>query len=122
MTDAIHILLVDDDIKNSMLLKKFLEVEEYRVTYANNGAVGWELLQTVRPDLILLDINMPEMNGFELARKIPWCPGPLGPSLFCGGSGVVGGLVVNCIVDASICGRPRYRDCAAGHPFVCFFV
>ena len=70
MTDAIHILLVDDDIKNSMLLKKFLEVEEYRVTYANNGAVGWELLQTVRPDLILLDINMPEMNGFELARKI----------------------------------------------------
>ena len=43
MTDVIHILLVDDDIKNSMLLKKFLEVEEYRVTYANNGAVGWEL-------------------------------------------------------------------------------
>ena len=51
----------------------------------------------------------------------PWCPGPLGLLLsFLGGSGVVGGLVVNCIVDASICGRPRYRDCAAGRPFVCF--
>ena len=52
----------------------------------------------------------------------PWCPGPRAlPCLFLGGSGVVGGLVVNCIVDASICGRPRYRDCAAGRPFVCFF-
>ena len=51
----------------------------------------------------------------------PWCPGPR--ALPCsGGSGVVGGLVVNCIVDASICGRPRYRDCAAGRPFVCFLV
>lgn len=70
MTDVIQILLVDDDVKNSMLLKKFLEVEGYRVTYANNGGVGWELFQTVHPDLILLDVNMPEMNGFELARKI----------------------------------------------------
>ncbi len=53
----------------------------------------------------------------------PWCPGPRAlPCLFLGGSGVVGGLVVNCIVDASICGRPRYRDCAAGRPFVCFLV
>ncbi len=67
----IHILLVDDDLKNSMLLKRFLEAEGYVVTYANNGKIGWELY-SIEPhhDLILLDINMPEMNGFELARKI----------------------------------------------------
>lgn len=70
MSNAINILLVDDDLKNSMLLKRFLEVEGYCVTYANNGAIGWELYHTSKPDLILLDINMPEMNGFELAKKI----------------------------------------------------
>ena len=70
MNHTINILLVDDDLKNSMLLKRFLEVEGYCVTYANNGAIGWELYHTSNPDLILLDINMPEMNGFELAKKI----------------------------------------------------
>ena len=70
MNHTINILLVDDDLKNSMLLKRFLEVEGYCVTYANNGAIGWELYHTSKPDLILLDINMPEMNGFELAKKI----------------------------------------------------
>ena len=70
MNHTINILLVDDDLKNSMLLKRFLEVEGYYVTYANNGTIGWELYHTSKPDLILLDINMPEMNGFELAKKI----------------------------------------------------
>ena len=70
MSNTINILLVDDDLKNSMLLKRFLEVEGYCVTYANNGAIGWELYHTSKPDLILLDINMSEMNGFELAQKI----------------------------------------------------
>lgn len=70
MNHTINILLVDDDHKNSMLLKRFLEVEGYCVTYANNGTIGWELYHTSKPDLILLDINMPEMNGFELAKKI----------------------------------------------------
>ena len=70
MNHTINILLVDDDLKNSMLLKRFLEVEGYCVTYANNGSIGWELFNTATPDLILLDVNMPELNGFELAKKI----------------------------------------------------
>ena len=70
MDIRINILLVDDDLKNSMLLKRFLEVEGFNVIYANNGAIGWELYNTSNPDLILLDINMPEMTGFELAQKI----------------------------------------------------
>jgi len=66
----IRILLVDDDRRNSEFLKKFLEVEGYEVTYAENGRKGWEAFSADKPDLVLLDINMPEMNGFELARLI----------------------------------------------------
>ena len=68
--EKIKILLVDDDHQNSELLRKFLEVEGYEVEYAENGRVGWEMYSASRPDLVLLDINMPLMNGFELARMI----------------------------------------------------
>ena len=64
------ILLVDDDLKNSMFLKRFLEEEPFEITYANNGKIAWELFPSFKPDLVLLDINMPEMDGFELAQKI----------------------------------------------------
>lgn len=67
---AIRILLVDDDLKNSMLLKRFIEAEGYEVIYANNGRVGLEMYRESHPDLILLDINMPELDGFEMARII----------------------------------------------------
>jgi DNA-binding response OmpR family regulator len=68
--ERIRILLVDDDCMNSELLRKFLEVEGYEVEYAENGRVGWEMYSASRPDLVLLDINMPLMSGFELARMI----------------------------------------------------
>ena len=68
--ERIKILLVDDDRMNSELLRKFLEVEGYEVEYAENGRVGWEIYSASRPDLVLLDINMPLMSGFELARMI----------------------------------------------------
>lgn len=61
---------MDDDRQNSEFLRKFLEVEGYEVFYAENGHKGWEAFAAVKPDLVLLDINMPEMNGFELARLI----------------------------------------------------
>ena len=67
---GIKILLVDDDLKNSMLLKRFIEAEGYEVIYANNGKVGLEMYRETHPDLILLDINMPELDGFEMARII----------------------------------------------------
>ncbi len=67
---AIRILLVDDDLKNSMLLKRFIEADGYEVIYANNGRVGLEMYRESHPDLILLDINMPELDGFEMARII----------------------------------------------------
>ena len=68
--EKIRILLVDDDLQNSEFLRKFLEVEGYEVFYAENGRKGWEAYSAAKPDLVLLDINMPVMNGFELARLI----------------------------------------------------
>ena len=68
--EKISILLVDDDRQNSEFLRKFLEVEGYEVTYAEDGRKGWEAFTAAKPDLVLLDVNMPEMNGFELAQLI----------------------------------------------------
>ena len=68
--EKIRILLVDDDRQNSEFLRKFLEVEGYEVTYAENGRKGREAFTAIKPDLVLLDVNMPVMNGFELARLI----------------------------------------------------
>ena len=68
--EKIRILLVDDDRQNSEFLRKFLEVEGYEVSYAENGGKGWETFSAIRPDLVLLDVNMPVMNGFELAQLI----------------------------------------------------
>lgn len=70
MKQSLKILLIDDDIKNSMLLKRFIEAEGYEVTYAPDGRSGLELYRAVHPDLILLDINMPGMDGFEVAEEI----------------------------------------------------
>ena len=68
--EKIRILLVDDDRQNSEFLRKFLEVEGYEVSYAENGGKGWETFSAIRPDSVLLDVNMPVMNGFELAQLI----------------------------------------------------
>lgn len=66
----LRILFADDDLKYSMLLKRFLENEGYEVTYAGNGTMALEQFPLVRPDLVLLDINMPGLNGFEVAEQI----------------------------------------------------
>ena len=70
MKRPLRILLVDDDTRNSMLLKRFIETEGYEVTYAPDGVIGLELYRQTHPDLILLDVNMPRMDGFQMAAAI----------------------------------------------------
>ena len=70
MKTKLKILFADDDLKYSLVLKRFLEKEGYDVTYTGNGAMAIKEFAGVKPDLVLLDINMPEMNGFEVAEKI----------------------------------------------------
>lgn len=67
---SLKILFADDDLKYSMLLKRFLEKEGYEVTYAGNGNIALEQFVCVKPDLVLLDINMPGLDGFEVAERI----------------------------------------------------
>lgn len=63
------VLVVDDDSSNLMLAQKILG-GRYRVAAANSGVVAFKYLEKNRPNLILLDINMPEMSGFEAIEKL----------------------------------------------------
>ena len=66
----LKILFADDDLKYSMLLKRFLEKEGYEVTYAGNGLIALDQFPLVKPDLVLLDINMPGKDGLEVCKRI----------------------------------------------------
>lgn len=64
------ILFADDDLKYSLLLKRFLQDNGFDVTYVGNGQMALEQFSQVKPDLVLLDINMPIVDGYEVARRI----------------------------------------------------
>jgi len=64
------ILLVDDEIDTLLPLKMSLEVEDYLVLGASNGFEALELAKTNIPDLILLDIMMPGMDGYEVCVQL----------------------------------------------------
>lgn len=63
------ILVVDDDSANLMVAQKILG-KEYRIAAANSGMAAFKYLEKNKPGLILLDINMPEMDGFETIAKL----------------------------------------------------
>jgi len=73
--DAPLILVVDDDMMMRILAQTALEGEGYRVEEAENGADALSLLSTLKPDLILLDVVMPELDGFSTCEQIRKCPG-----------------------------------------------
>lgn len=62
------ILYIDDDLNNSYLMKRILEAEGYHVSLAPNGLMGLAQAERERPDLIMLDIYMPDMNGHQVAH------------------------------------------------------
>jgi len=64
------ILVVDDNKINVLVTKKTLEKQGVNVLVAYNGRDGIELAQNQKPDIILMDINMPELNGFETTEII----------------------------------------------------
>jgi CheY-like chemotaxis protein len=63
-------LVVDDSAMQCKVLSVLLKEEGYRVFTANDGARGVEMYVKYKPDLVLMDINMPVMDGYEAARKI----------------------------------------------------
>ena len=67
---APHILIVDDERVNQALISNHLTKHCYRLSLASNGTEALQLLEADRFDLVLLDIVMPGMSGFEVCRKI----------------------------------------------------
>jgi DNA-binding response OmpR family regulator len=65
-----HILIVDDDINAVALLQKRLEVSGYRVTSAADGLSGLKAFSEDRPDLAIIDVVMPGLDGYSLVREI----------------------------------------------------
>lgn len=65
-----HIVYIEDDNEMIDLVKLILERKGYRVSGANGGKEGWKLVKTHIPDLVLLDLMMPEVDGWEVYQNI----------------------------------------------------
>ena len=74
ITTVAKILLVEDNEMNRDMLSRRLERRGYQVVMAADGQQGVEMAQTEAPDLILLDMSLPVIDGWEAARRIKQAP------------------------------------------------
>lgn len=74
MENGPTILYVEDNPDNRLLVRRILLVEGYNVIEAPNAAAALDVLKEVRPDLILMDINMPDVDGYTLTNQIKGIP------------------------------------------------
>jgi two-component system cell cycle response regulator DivK len=75
MPNKAIILYVEDNADNRTLVRRILMAEGYNLLEAVNAAQALEILRNNKPDLILMDINMPDMDGYSLTAKIKDTPG-----------------------------------------------
>ena len=64
------VAIIEDDITISQMYRFKFEAEGYQVETASNGKLGLALAEEMKPDIILLDLMMPEMNGDEMLKKL----------------------------------------------------
>ena len=64
------ILYIEDDFQNRVLVRRVLEAYGFTVAEAENGPLGLQMAQELVPDLILMDINLPEMDGYEVTARL----------------------------------------------------
>ena len=67
---AVSVLIVEDDRNIAELLQMYLEKEGYAVTTAYDGGQGLQKFRSIQPDLVLLDVMMPVLNGWEVCKAI----------------------------------------------------
>jgi DNA-binding response OmpR family regulator len=65
-----RILLIDDEAEFAEMIKMRLEANQYKVDVASDGTRGLDLAARIKPDLILLDVMMPGMDGFAVLRRL----------------------------------------------------
>jgi signal transduction histidine kinase len=69
MNSPVSILIVDDEPDNFDVIEALLDADGYHLSYVSSGQQALELLQSFQPDLILLDVMMPQMSGIEFCQK-----------------------------------------------------
>ena len=69
------VLYIEDDPSNRLLVRRVLEASGYEIIEAVDGASGLDIARQATPDLILLDINLPEFDGYEMAGQLRAIPG-----------------------------------------------
>jgi len=72
--DEISILIVDDDRVSNNLLLSFLKKQKYRIFVAENGRDALRQAMEIQPDVILLDVLLPDIDGFEVCRRLKETP------------------------------------------------
>lgn len=70
MTYSPRILVIEDNDDNLTLMRLMLERKQHTVLIAPDGLIGLEMARKEHPDLILLDLSMPEMDGWDVARAL----------------------------------------------------
>ncbi len=71
---SVTILYIEDNPDNRLLVRRVLEAEGYRVVEAEDGMRGIEWLKSEAPDLVLMDINLPEVDGYEVTKRLKQLP------------------------------------------------
>lgn len=65
-----RILVIDDDVETTELIKIILDPENFEVIATNSGLEGLDMLNHINPSVVVLDLMMPEIDGFSLCKKI----------------------------------------------------
>jgi CheY-like chemotaxis protein len=72
---SLSILLVEDSVPQALKLKLVLEAHDCRIHWTSTGLAGLEIAQKKNLDLIILDIELPDINGFEICKRLKADPG-----------------------------------------------
>jgi len=72
-----HLLMIEDDARLAHMVSEYLRQSGYQVDHAGDGQSGLSLLQTLAPQLVVLDLMLPDMDGLEVCRRIRGLPGAL---------------------------------------------
>ncbi len=67
-------MIVDDEMDTLLTTKRALEIDGYNVIEANDGKKALEIIRIENPDIILLDLMLPEMDGFDVCKKVKTDP------------------------------------------------